>query len=108
MEHLQYKTSEPIKSLKAPLPRSHGRDADHSLPEQEHKIPEKINGIPNRIIDFIQGYRESYKNGIEKYGVWWKIFQLSIWGFVLIFLLTALIIVVVYLPKIEMIHWELR
>ena len=45
---------------------------------------------------------------MEKFGILWTIFQLSILGFVLIFILTAVIIMVVYLPKIEMIYWDLR
>ena len=52
--------------------------------------------------------RESYRKGIEKFGVWWTVFQISIWGFILILVLAAVIIFVIYLPKIEMIHWELN
>ena len=102
MKHLQYKTDTPFESKKYSLIK----DKEHPLLELEHKIPGKTKRIPVR--DFIKGYRESYKHGVEKFGIWWTIFQLSIWSFVLIFLVTAMIIVVVYLPKIEMIHWELR
>jgi hypothetical protein len=61
----------------------------------------------NKISHFINGYIESYKKGVENFGVWWTIFQVSIWSFALIFFLLAAIILVVYLPKIEMIYWEL-
>ena len=62
----------------------------------------------NRVSEFIHGYRRSYKVGVEKFGIWWKIFQLSIWSLALIFLITAALIFIIYLPKIEMIYWELR
>jgi len=71
-------------------------------------IPEKIKKIPGAIRDAINGYRESYRKGVEKFGIWWTVFQLSIWGFIMIFIVTAIVILVVYLPKIEMIKWELR
>ncbi len=84
------------------------REKLKKVPEYIKKIPGKIKKLPEAIRDGIQGYRESYRNGVEKFGIWWTVFQLSIWGFVLIFILTALIIMVVYLPKIEMIYWDLR
>jgi len=76
--------------------------------EKLKQIPAKIRKIPEVLREAIKGYKESYRKGVEKFGVWWTVFQISIWGFVLIFIITALIIFVVYLPKIEMIHWELR
>ncbi len=79
-----------------------------SLPEKIREIPKNIKNLPEAIREAITGYGESYRNGVEKYGVWWKVFQFSIWAFVLIFLLTAVIIFVVYIPKIEMIQWDLR
>lgn len=81
-------------------------DEDSVLPEVVgEKVPERKR---NRISKFIHGYRRSYKVGVEKFGIWWKIFQLSIWSLALIFLITAAIIFIIYLPKIEMIYWELR
>lgn len=62
----------------------------------------------NRVIKFIRDYQRSYKTGIEMYGVWWKIFQLSIWSIISIFLVTASIIFIVFLPKIDVINWILR
>lgn len=79
-----------------------------SLPSKIREIPKNIKNFPKAIREAINGYRKSYKVGVEKFGVWWKVFQISIWAFVLIFIITAVIIFVVYVPKIEMIYWELR
>ena len=84
------------------------REKLKKIPEYIKKIPGKIRHLPEAIRDGIQGYKKSYRNGVEKFGIWWTIFQISIWSFVLIFILTAVIIVVVYLPKIEMIYWDLQ
>ena len=62
----------------------------------------------NRVIRFIRDYQKSYRKGIEMYGVWWKVFQLSIWSIICIFLLTASIIFIVFLPKIDFINWIIR
>ena len=62
----------------------------------------------NRVLSFIRDYQTSYQKGIEIYGIWWKVFQLSIWSIISIFLLTAIIIFVMFLPKIDFINWMLR
>ena len=79
-----------------------------SLPSKIREIPKNIKNFPKAIREAINGYRKSYKVGVEKFGIWWKVFQISIWAFVLIFIITAVIIFVVYVHKIEMIYWELR
>jgi hypothetical protein len=84
------------------------REALKNLPAKIKKIPGKIIHLPESIRDGIIGYRDSYRKGVEKFGIWWTVFQVSIWGFILIFILTAVIIFVFYLPKIEMINWKLR
>ena len=33
-------------------------------------IPEKIKKIPGAINEAITGYRESYRKGVEKFGIW--------------------------------------
>jgi hypothetical protein len=106
MEHLQYISQEQaiperraIKKIPASVKKT---------PSDKKNITGAIKRIPANIIDGIKGYRENYIRGVEKFGVWWKIFHISIWSFVLIFILTAVIILVVYLPQIEMIYWELR
>lgn len=104
VKHLQYKTSAPITSINSLLIQ----DNDHPIPEQEYNIPKKFKVTSKNKKGLIHGYRESYRNGVEKYGIWWTIFHLSMWSFVLIFLLTAGILIVVYLPMIGMIYWELE
>ena len=76
----------------------------------EIRIDEDIVEKPssNRIVRFIRDYQRSYQKGIEKFGIWWKVFQLSIWSIILIFIITAVITFVLYLPKIDMINWITR
>jgi len=75
--------------------------------EQRIGVLNKIKVIPFKLKRFIHGYRESYMNGVEKFGVWWTVFQISLWSFALIFLLTAVLVFVVYLPRAEMLGWNL-
>ena len=75
--------------------------------EQRFRGLNKIKVIPFKLKRFIHGYRESYTNGVEKFGVWWTVFQLSLWSFAFIFLFTAVLVFVVYLPKAEMLGWNL-
>ena len=74
--------------------------------EQRFRVLKKIKVIPFKLKRFIHGYRESYTNGVEKFGVWWTVFQLSLWSFAVIFLLTAVLVFVVYLPKAEILGWN--
>ena len=62
----------------------------------------------NPVVRFIEEYQKSYQKGIEMYGVWWKIFHLSIWSIILVFILTASIVFIIFLPKIDFINWILR
>ena len=75
--------------------------------EQRIGVLNKIKVIPFKLKRFIHGYHESYMNGVEKFGVWWTVFQISLWSFALIFLLTAVLVFVVYLPRAEMLGWNL-
>ena len=75
--------------------------------EQRFRGLNKIKVIPFKLKRFIHGYRKSYTNGVEKFGVWWTVFQLSLWSFAFIFLFTAVLVFVVYLPKAEMLGWNL-
>ena len=97
-QHLQFKENISTTPV-IPQPKP---DKVKSL---DKKTPEHTG---NRFTRFVQEYWESYRNGVVKYGVWWKIFQISIWGFVFIFLLTAAIIFVIFLPKIETIYLNLH
>ncbi len=65
-------------------------------------LPEKIRKIPESLRQAIIEYQESYHNGVEKFGVWWTVFHLSMLSFVAIFIMTAILILVVYLPRLEM------
>ncbi len=66
------------------------------------KIPGKIKKIPGALRQFIKEYQESYHKGVEKFGPWWTVFHLSMWAFVAIFIMAAILILVFYLPKVEM------
>lgn len=69
------------------------------------KLLRGIKGIPSSIKEAVLGYQRSYRVGVEKYGVWWKIFHWSIWLFVTVFLATAVIAFVFFLPKLQMIQY---
>ena len=66
-----------------------------------NRIKEGIRSLPENLRNAILNYQESNRKGVEKFGVWWTVFQLSMWGFVAIFLVTAAIILIFYLPKVE-------
>ena len=68
------------------------------------KLPEKIKNLPSSIRQAIIEYQESYHIGVEKFGVWWTIFHLSMWAFVAVFFIAAIMILVVYLPKAEILQ----
>jgi len=65
-------------------------------------LPEKIRQIPDSLRQAIIDYQESYHKGVEKFGGWWTVFHLSMWSFVAIFVIAAILILVVYLPRVEM------
>ena len=66
------------------------------------KLPERINKIPSFMRRVIIDYKESYYKGVKKFGVWWTVFHLSVWAFIAIFVMTAILILVFNLPKPEM------
>ena len=66
------------------------------------KLPEKIRNFSSSIKQAIVDYQESYHKGLEKFGIWWTVFHLSMWAFIAIFFVTSIMILVVYLPKVEM------
>lgn len=61
----------------------------------------------SRVRNYIRSYQRSYRNGAKKFGVWWKVFQFSLWSLSSIFLMVAAIVILVYLPKVELIRFEL-
>jgi hypothetical protein len=66
------------------------------------KIPGKIRKIPGALRQFIIEYQESYHKGVIKFGPWWTVFHLSMWAFVAIFIMAAILLLVFYLPRLEM------
>jgi len=68
-------------------------------------LARKIKNLPSNIKKSIIAYQQNYSSGIKKYGVWWKIFNWSMWVFVLVFLATATIIFVYYLPLMQSLRY---
>jgi hypothetical protein len=94
-QHIEYSTQ-------ASVLKKEPKDKVKKIPPNKITEMEKKS---TRSTSFITDYLTSYRNGVEKFGIWWKIFQLSVWGLAVILLLTAAIIFIVYLPRIEMILW---
>ncbi len=72
------------------------------IKEALKKLPERIKKIPSSMRQTIIEYQESYHKGVVKFGVWWTVFHLSMWSFIAIFIMAAILILVFYLPKLEM------
>jgi len=69
-------------------------------------LPNKLRGLPGKIRDFpravkeaIIAYEAGYRKGVEKFGFWWKVFNWSMWLFILTFISTAVIAFIIYLPQ---------
>ena len=100
-EHIEFILKEPIIEEPQLI-------VPEEKPETITPTTEKVVKKKNRLARFIEGYRDSYRKGVEKFGIWWSIFQISIWSIALIFIVMAGIILIIYLPKIEMIYWDLQ
>ena len=96
-EHIQYQKTTPIKPTKTLSIKDNGQPT----PAQKPHLPKKLETKKPK--NFIQRYNQSYRNGVEKFGILWKIFNWSMWIFILIFFFTASILFVFYLPKVQMI-----
>ncbi len=81
---------------------------DPEAVEVEYELTAEAVESSNPVARFISGYLASYREGVRRFGVWWKIFQLSIWSIAFILVATACIILIIYLPKIEMIKWIIK
>ena len=68
------------------------------------KLLASLRRLPHSMKEAFLAYESSYREGVEKYGVWWKVFQWSMWFFILIFIGTAVVAFVFFLPKIEMVR----
>jgi hypothetical protein len=98
IQHIQYKTSASTSSINTVSVK----DNDHLIQEQKHDLPKKFKET-DKPKNFIQRYHQSYGKGVEKFGIWWKIFNWSMWIFILVFFFTASILLVFYLPRMQMI-----
>ena len=74
----------------------------------ENLSEDKTEPRSNVLAKQIRDYQKSYQKGTDSYGVWWKIFQISVWSIIMIFILVASITFIVFLPKIEFINWVLQ
>ncbi len=77
----------------------------NQLTHEPKSIPLKGIGITGGIKQAILDYENSYKRGVEKFGIWWKIFNWSILAIALIFLITAAGILIFVMPNLEMIKY---
>ena len=115
-EHLRYKKIR----IKRTKPRQNVKEVQSQNAIQLQSLVEETESVSdafavegkeprsNFIVNLIRDYQNSYRKGVESYGVWWKVFQLSIWSIILTFLLTASIIFIVFLPKIDFINLTIR
>lgn len=69
------------------------------------KLLASLKNLPRNIREGLLAYERSYSKGVERFGVWWKVFQWSMWLFILVFLGTAVIAFVYFLPKMEIIRY---
>ena len=61
-----------------------------------------VKNWPENLRNAILAYQDSYRVGVEKFGVWWKVFHWSMWGYVLVFFTTAALILIFYVPRLQM------
>jgi hypothetical protein len=47
----------------------------------------------NRIRAYFDEYLESYRRGIERFGVWWKVFTFSMISIALVFIALAMLLI---------------
>ncbi len=54
--------------------------------------------ISEKFWKIIDEYIENYRKGVEKFGLFWKIFYVSMIAFTLIFVLFAVFLAIYYIP----------
>ena len=54
--------------------------------------------ISDKVWKLIDEYIEKYRKGVEKYGLYWKIFYVSMIVFAVIFVLFAAFLAIYYIP----------
>jgi hypothetical protein len=77
--------------------KPHGRLG--RLKEKLRSLPGKVRNLPRTIREGVLAYEASYRRGVEKYGFWWKVFNWSMWLFILTFVSMAVIAFIIYLPQ---------
>ena len=75
------------------------RDKAGKLLSFVRRLPSRIRGLPRAIKKAVLDYERSYQKGVEKYGLWWKVFNWSMWLFILTFVSTAVIAFIIFLPQ---------
>jgi len=75
------------------------RESLKDLPRKLRSLPGKIRGFPKATREAILAYEAGYRKGVEKFGFWWKVFNWSMWLFILTFISTAVIAFIIYLPQ---------
>jgi hypothetical protein len=75
------------------------REKAGKLYDSIKRLPAKIRGFPKATKEAILAYERSYRRGVEKFGFWWKVFNWSMWLFILTFISTAVIAFIIYLPQ---------
>lgn len=69
------------------------------LKEKLRSLPGKVRNLPRTVKEGVLAYEASYRRGVEKYGFWWKVFNWSMWLFILTFVSMAVIAFIIYLPQ---------
>ena len=69
------------------------------------KLLASLKNLPHNIKEGLLAYERSYSQGVEKFGVWWKVFHWSMWLFILVFISVAVIAFVFFLPKLQMVRY---
>jgi hypothetical protein len=75
------------------------REKGEKLWKSVRRLPSRIRGLPRAIKQAVLDYERSYNKGVEKYGFWWKVFNWSMWLFILTFISMAVIAFIIYLPQ---------
>jgi hypothetical protein len=63
----------------------------------------KLKNLLKKLILAIKDYRKNYRNGVKKFGIWWTVFTISMWSIILIFIGTAILVVLFFLPRTNLV-----
>ncbi|MCW4049278.1 MAG: hypothetical protein NWE89_06020 [Candidatus Bathyarchaeota archaeon] len=76
-----------------------------SKPSRTRRFFRAIRRIPSGIKNAILEYEANYKRGVEKYGIWWKVFNWSIWAIILVLLFAAAAAFIFIIPRLQMLKY---